>query len=67
MREKADGALGCDTDVVEAHKGESVYGLRRVLALAGAETQMTSPWTVSALPDRGYGWSWNIDNPFVLN
>jgi hypothetical protein len=53
--------------VGEAHNGESVYGLRRVLALVGAETQMMSPWPVSALPDRNHGWPWNTGNPFVLN
>jgi len=37
----------CDTGVGEAQIGECVYGLRRALVLAGAETQMMSLWPVS--------------------
>jgi CHAT domain-containing protein len=37
----------CDTAVGEVQNGEGVYGLRRALALAGAQTQITSLWKVS--------------------
>jgi CHAT domain-containing protein/Tfp pilus assembly protein PilF len=37
----------CDSGVGEVHNGEGVYGLRRALALAGAQTQVTSLWKVS--------------------
>lgn len=40
----------CDTGVGEVKTGEGVYGLRRPLVLAGAETQVISLWPVS---DRG--------------
>ncbi|MGH9841614.1 MAG: CHAT domain-containing protein, partial [Blastocatellia bacterium] len=40
----------CDTGVGEVKTGDGVYGLRRALALAGAETQVMSLWPVS---DRG--------------
>jgi CHAT domain-containing protein len=36
----------CDTGVGEVQNGEGVYGLRRALALAGAQTQVTSLWRV---------------------
>jgi CHAT domain-containing protein/Tfp pilus assembly protein PilF len=37
----------CDTGVGEVQNGEGVYGLRRALVLAGAQTQLTSLWKVS--------------------
>jgi CHAT domain-containing protein len=37
----------CDTGVGEVKVGEGVYGLRRALVLAGAETQVMSLWPVS--------------------
>jgi CHAT domain-containing protein/Tfp pilus assembly protein PilF len=37
----------CDSAVGEVHNGEGVYGLRRALALAGAQTQLTSLWKVA--------------------
>jgi CHAT domain-containing protein/tetratricopeptide (TPR) repeat protein len=36
----------CDTGVGEAVGGEGVYGLRRSIAMAGAETQVMSLWKV---------------------
>jgi CHAT domain-containing protein len=40
----------CNTGVGEVSRSEGVYGLRRALVLAGAETQVMSLWPVS---DRG--------------
>ncbi len=40
----------CNTGVGEVKRGEGVYGLRRALVLAGAETQVISLWPV---PDKG--------------
>jgi CHAT domain-containing protein len=37
----------CDTGVGEVKNGDGVYGLRRALTLAGAETQVMSLWAVS--------------------
>jgi CHAT domain-containing protein len=37
----------CDTAVGEVVQGEGVYGLRRAIVLAGAQTQITSLWKVS--------------------
>jgi len=36
----------CETGVGEAVSGEGVYGLRRALVMAGAETQVMSLWKV---------------------
>lgn len=37
----------CETGTGEVAKGEGVYGLRRALVLAGAQTQVLSLWKVS--------------------
>ena len=37
----------CDSAVGEVRNGEGVYGLRRALVLAGAQTQVASLWKVA--------------------
>ena len=37
----------CDTGLGDVTRGDGVYGLRRALVLAGAETQLMSLWPVS--------------------
>jgi CHAT domain-containing protein/tetratricopeptide (TPR) repeat protein len=37
----------CDTGVGEVKQGDGVYGLRRALILAGAESQLMSLWPIS--------------------
>ncbi len=42
----------CDTGIGEVRVGESVYGLRRVLTLAGAESQIMTLWEVGDVATR---------------
>ena len=42
----------CDTGVGEVKVGEGVYGLRRALVMAGAESQVTSLWQVDDVATR---------------
>jgi CHAT domain-containing protein/Tfp pilus assembly protein PilF len=42
----------CQTGLGEVKDGDGVYGLRRALVLAGAETQVMSLWAVSDLATR---------------
>jgi CHAT domain-containing protein/tetratricopeptide (TPR) repeat protein len=37
----------CETGLGSVHAGDGVYGLRRALVLAGAETQLTTLWKVA--------------------
>jgi CHAT domain-containing protein len=37
----------CDSGVGDIQNGEGIYGLRRALVLAGAQSQLTSLWKVS--------------------
>ena len=46
VRDEAGGALGLPDGGGDAKAGDGVYGLRRALVLAGAETQVMSLWPV---------------------
>lgn len=50
----------CDTGIGEVDQSEGIYGLRRALAIAGAQTQLVSLWKIDdiatgQLMDRYYG------------
>ncbi len=36
----------CDSGIGEVHRSEGIYGLRRALAIAGAQTQVVSLWKI---------------------
>jgi CHAT domain-containing protein/Tfp pilus assembly protein PilF len=42
----------CETGVGETPRGDGVYGLRRALVMAGAETQLMTLWPVSDIATR---------------
>ncbi len=48
----------CESGVGDVHAGEGIFGLRRALSVAGAQTQVVSLWKVADEPTRQLMTSW---------